>query len=648
MSSVLEEGWFENRGLEPSTDNLFFPTLVMIEDATTEISVLFDSSLKSWVLLLTVQPGHSFYSDLAGNEQLEFLLKISVITEENDKTLDKYKIFFKKSSESADSFKNEAELQQNINLDSVRYGSDQICPPVTSFAILDYNTLITSIPQATAGIDFLRILENKANAQTHFATSHEQIDKSEKLSIVLDYLRPLLKRQIISYGSNNSAIIYGLGVIVMPKIVGSFTMSDYIRSLNNRPIPDFILSELVASVLQLVIKHKVAIFDQHYNNELLDSTGKVIIIDFGRDVGLRPQDPGNEDFLTRQEKAEILSEITGFGGFESILNQHLTKLLKIKQQNPGNPDINKDYNPAIKEHRNICVTIENILNWIIKIELIGNSRRFPTINPSTRLKFVSIIEQMPQSKCSILYDAFKKINSSISVKNEGLTQQSIQDLISQGRIIGFVDVIPQAFSVTEIPNNIGGVNINTQPTSSDAADASNGSQMPSIADALGFWHEAVGSPKQNNPKQNSSNVSTVLYGYHLPDSGAAGNPKQNSSNVSTVLYSYHLPDSGAAGNKPQFGQQPVASTQVPDFNLFQSSNTGNTQFGQQQQQVASQNDLNPYLDALLSDNTTHDMDRGGAMVRNKKKILLKLHKNKTKRSTYKVKKQRKTRKPRKI
>ena len=139
MSSVLAEDFFHRIGEEPAGDNLFFPILIMIEDPASEISVFFDSSLKSWVLLLRVPPGHSWYRDLAEIEQLEFLLKISVITRVNDQNLGMYKGTIKKQSESADSFKQEAELQQKINIDSARYGSREICPPVTSFVLLQYS-----------------------------------------------------------------------------------------------------------------------------------------------------------------------------------------------------------------------------------------------------------------------------------------------------------------------------------------------------------------------------------------------------------------------------------------------------------------------------------------------------------------------------
>ena len=149
MSSVLAEDFFEKIGLAPSTHHLFFPILIMIEDPASEISVFFDSSLKSWVLLLSVPPGRSLYTDLAGNEQLEFLLKISVITRENDQKLEPYQFFTKKQSESVDSFKNEAELQQNISVDSARYGSDEICV-LTATKQIDMNKInriITKINQ---------------------------------------------------------------------------------------------------------------------------------------------------------------------------------------------------------------------------------------------------------------------------------------------------------------------------------------------------------------------------------------------------------------------------------------------------------------------------------------------------------------------
>ena len=220
MSSVLKAGWFASRVIDPNTSTLILPVLEMIEDPTSVLSVFFDTSLKSFVLLLGVQPGHSMYTNLSDDEQTEFLLKISVISDRNDTSLTKYtNANISKSTESADSFKTESELQQNINLDTIRYGSTEKAPPVTSFALFG----------GINATSFLSILKNKANSQRRA--------ESAQVLVVVDYLRTEIMRNH-----------YQIGVIVMPRISGSIPMAA------NTIITWDIVAEQIASVLQIVIK----------------------------------------------------------------------------------------------------------------------------------------------------------------------------------------------------------------------------------------------------------------------------------------------------------------------------------------------------------------------------------------------------------
>ena len=227
MSSLLKDGWFESRGIAPpNTSTLILPVLEMIEDPTSVLSVFFDTSLKSFVLLLDVQPGHSMYTNLSDDEQTEFLLKISVISDINDRRLTKYNTVISKETETADSFKTESELQQNINLDTVRYGSTEKAPPVTSFALFG----------GINATSFLSILKNKAIGQNR--------PESAQVLVVVDYLRT----EIMRYN-------YQIGVIVMPRISGSIPMAA------NTFITWDIVAEQIASVLQIVIKQKSIPFD---------------------------------------------------------------------------------------------------------------------------------------------------------------------------------------------------------------------------------------------------------------------------------------------------------------------------------------------------------------------------------------------------
>jgi hypothetical protein len=586
MSSVLVEDFFERIGEVPAGNNLFFPILIMLEDPTSEISVFFDSSLKSWVLLLRTQPGHSLYTDLAGNEQSDFLLKIAVLTRKNDQKLEMYKINIKKQSESLDSFKQEAELQQNISIDSARYGSREICPPITTFALLINNPATNSMPEASAATEFLRILENKAINQNNA--------ESENVLEVLEYLKNLVMRRIFSFGDDNPPIIIlGLGVLVMPRMVGSITVSDYIKSLNHGPIPYTVLAQQAASLLQIVIKQKVIPFDLHTKNQLIDDNLSVKIIDFGRSVGVKPGDVGDEDFLTNSHKAIILNKITEFDGFESKLNRFESHV-----------DTREKYNPRNKYHNQICETVNAILLWVREIELMGNRRRFPGREPVSRFGFIRDIEKMPhEDKCRTLYAAFKIFIDSNTIRDRGVTQRKIGELTELGRIIGFGGVGPETFAVTKIPDNIGGFDISIyEPEETRYNNASgflignsDGSDLESTAVAT----EIIQTPGDHNL----------------------------SSFTPYTPFTPHTPFTPPVQQEQQFASPGGANLGPPPAQEFASlfSPIGHRQFGHNQQ-------FGP----------PNSRGFGGAMSRNKKRSVLKLHKNKTKRAIL-----RKTIKPRK-
>ena len=451
MSSVLKEGWFEARGIPANTSTQFLPVLEMIANPTSVISVFFDTSLKSWVLLLRVQPGNSTYVNLSGVEQLDFLLKIAIITEENDQVLPQYRIFTKKQSESLQSFAKEADLQQKVSIDSSRYNSDEICPPVTSFAFFPYDPS-KNIDNATA---FLSILKNKVISQRSIPMTQDELYKAEQVNSLIDYLRPLvMKHKFKVLPLVPEITILALGVIVMPREVESITISNYIRDLNGGPISYKVLAQQVASVLRLVIKQKVMAFDLHGNNQLIHrNTLSVKIIDFGRSRSLMRDDfeDGDEDFLTNRQKIDAYEEINKGGGYEAQLNYLESHI-----------DTSGQYNDKNVGHKKICETILEILLWIRTNELMGVKQRFGKSNPVSKMSFIENIEQMrrPEDRCRTLYEAFKIFKSSNAIKDDSLTHRKIIEFIEEGKIIGFGGVDPNDFICT-IPPEIGSFRMET-------------------------------------------------------------------------------------------------------------------------------------------------------------------------------------------
>ena len=430
MSSVLREDWFESRGIPANSSTLFFPVLEMIANPSSSLSLLFDSSLYSWVLLLTVVPGNSNYTTIPGDEQIHFLFKITVITPQQNQQLDEY-YGIKKRSESVESFSQETKLQQNINLDNIRYGRAEKAPPVTSFALFGG-------AQATS---FLSILKNKAIRQNDYETAG--------VMRVLDYLRPMIMQ-------NN----YHLGVIVMPKYSNASTLARRIKA-GWKITLDF-NAEQIASVLKMIIWHKGMPFDLHENNQLLDMMNdELVIIDYGRTSGLL--EPG-DNFLDSASKRRIYDEITG--KYEPEFN-------RLEGEYSKNPSIDANS----KLYQEICRYMNAVLAWVKEIEIRGNMRRFPKrydSNPedASKMTFIRKIMMLdPVTNCEVLYTAFKKLVEYNKVKNRGLTQHEISKFIKEGRIIAFERVEPVAF-YCDIPQQIGPFQMETtEPRNSSVSSA---------------------------------------------------------------------------------------------------------------------------------------------------------------------------------
>jgi len=401
MGSVLEEGWFDRRGLPAQSDTLFYPIVEMIQDPTSELTIFFDTSLQCFALLLKVTT--SFYTNLSGIPQLEFIFKISCISNNDTIKLPYYNTNIKKKKETFDSFLNEAIIQQENSLDSTRYGGNQIAPPVTSFAFFD----------ETSSDDFLDILYNKDNS-------------ARNISDVVFYLKNAIKMG------------FKLGVIVMPKI-GSITVSDYKKLYvkNDFDMLKDLYTRQIASVFQLVVFHKSFPFDLHNKNELIDpTTMKMTIIDYGKTVGLKPEDPNNENYLTDEEREEIYDKITNknypYGFEEEFTNLNGSGHLMTEFVEPGFYDKLTNY-------------MATVLEYILETEIDGNIKRYG--NDDSRMDFISKVTGLNKdsTKREIYFDAFILVRRSVAVKDESINQDRIQYLISSGRIIGFLERTPEDF-----------------------------------------------------------------------------------------------------------------------------------------------------------------------------------------------------------
>ena len=459
MSSLLKDGYFSSRpdllqGGRILSNILFFPVIEMISDPTSVISIFFDTSLKSWVLKLVVLPGRSMYTNISGVEQTQFIIKLCIVTPPITKNGVVVPIYTKmpeyfsingnpspypKSSETADSIFSESKIQQDVSLDSILGGSNEVSPPVTSFVIFD-------VPQSA---EFLSILKNKAFFQG-----------SRDLIHTIDYLRTTIM--------NNR---YKLGVIVMPMVLNSIPVAQIQIS------DDKLRIETTTSVVRLVVIDKAFPFDLHTNNRLYvtDPTNplnnRVVLIDFGRTSGLRPDDDDNS-YIDKQDRIILYELIT------SNYEPRLYGLLRSFESNKNNAAAT-----AAMEGE-ICQYMKEVLEWIKNVEIQCNQKREQMLrgrqldpDEAYKMKFIDIILNTPdeRARCGLLMESFKNLSDSIKVTNPAINKRAIDTIISQGRIIGFRGVVASDFECSRIPDRIGNFTINKiepQPNPQAASAAS--------------------------------------------------------------------------------------------------------------------------------------------------------------------------------
>jgi hypothetical protein len=237
------------------------------------------------MITLNVPEAHSEYSGINGIRFTKvvssFILKLAVITPVGDEELEDYykgseKI--EKSSESKESYFEEAKLQQTIWKRSIAGGRPELCPSVANFSLFDN----------TDSTDFLIFLRSKVT--------------TPELGVAIDYLL----RQIVNPD-------WSIGVIVMPTIRDSVQFWDFVqdhkplydkKTLRNRTILKVneknmeavtdAYAYVTAQIVSLFIDIGVVHFDLHMGNSLIyESDGiKSVIIDFGRasDITIQRED----------------------------------------------------------------------------------------------------------------------------------------------------------------------------------------------------------------------------------------------------------------------------------------------------------------------------------------------------------------------
>ena len=262
----------------------FTPVYDMVDKDSSIVSLLTASSLKGFMFNLIVDEPNSEYLTLNGTRftsvVTRFILKFVVLTGTPDFYLGNYNRI-EKTSETTNTFFEEAKLQQSIWKQSITGGRPAICPPVANLSMFD------TINSARLLWFFFR----KTNARP---------DTSEAFDFLFN---------------NSNKIGRGIGVLLMPTITQSTTLGRFLDLPDNshfyaKVITDAEKSEAVsnvfAQVVRLFIEIGVIHFDLHSGNAMIYLTPELEIksslIDFGRASNILSD--ATDDFLSREQKNE--------------------------------------------------------------------------------------------------------------------------------------------------------------------------------------------------------------------------------------------------------------------------------------------------------------------------------------------------------
>ena len=238
----------------------------MLGKAKTLI-LLSDNSLYGFIIEFTVDEEDSEYIKNNGQPITTFILKIVIITSPTKRELPLYKLNrdHPKQTETRQSFLTETTIQHDVWLKSIRYNYDsEICPDVVDAFELDKTNSINLIRQ-------LQVLNDE----------DEENEEDKDISYMLTYLTRVFSPLSIDG--------YGMGIIIMPKVINSLTLRDYGQSYT---IDHTIYSNLVAQTVRLLIVNGIIHLDLHTNNILvrLDQNKYCVIIDFGQILKLEPSE----------------------------------------------------------------------------------------------------------------------------------------------------------------------------------------------------------------------------------------------------------------------------------------------------------------------------------------------------------------------
>ena len=376
----------------------FQPILDMIDSESAKLTLLSDSSLKGFIFSLEVNPNDSKYMSYQNGNftdiETNFLLKIAVITPENDIKLDNYGTKTEKFSESPESYLSEARIQSNSWMKSIIGGKPEVCPSVANFSLFDNQN----------SKNLLEKLLKKQNLIDKNSISRDSSgrEKKRRSNVGEDYFQSTPQRS--SYRSSdrslddktNTRVLYylldrvnnngyGIGIIVMPKVKNSDTLYQFITDKDNNIRNSTIRSNKInainakndayayclAQIIRLSIFFGVIHLDLHGNNLLVyskDNSVRSLIIDFGSVSDI--MDKTDDDYFTKEQKTYIKGK-TG----EDVSVQRWITYFSDAFYNIN--DINENENDTERERKLTLELdfVEEVLKFVTLLDKDRNYKR---------------------------------------------------------------------------------------------------------------------------------------------------------------------------------------------------------------------------------------------------------------------------------
>lgn len=260
----------------------------MLNSKGSTIEMLTCGSAKGFMFEMTVAPAHSEFSNPGGERITSFIVKLAVTSRKNDEELDDYVPVndgtpVGKSTETAESYFQEAKIQQDVWMTTVAGNRLPISPPIVSFSLFDNQN----------GKNFLTFLNYKV--------------KKPKSVHTIKYLREVLQNPD-----------YGLGMIIMSKVLHSDTFESFLdllrdsqTSFQDVPVTEDLVynvyAKLISKIVRLYIEVGVIHFDLHLKNALIyrqvDNSLDACVIDYGRASDVN--DNTTNDYLGPAEKRPL-------------------------------------------------------------------------------------------------------------------------------------------------------------------------------------------------------------------------------------------------------------------------------------------------------------------------------------------------------